>query len=82
MAGEASSCPGTAATYPDGPELSVANPLLYSEGDEGAAQPWDGGWERHVDPETWHEYYYHPATGQTSWEPPPGASAGFTDVAL
>jgi len=82
LAGEASSCPGTAATYPDGPELSVANPLLYSEGDEGAAQPWDGGWERHVDPETWHEYYYHPATGQTSWEPPPGASAGFTDVAL
>ena len=94
-AGEASACPASAAPYPGGPELSVANPLLYSagEGDEGApqtwdggqgseSQPWDSGWERHVDPETWHEYYYHPATGKTSWEPPPGASAGFTDVAL
>ena len=64
-------------------EMRVANPLLY-EGGQPEPQAWGGGWERHVDPETWHEYYYNAATGETAWEPPPGhhPAAGFEEVAL
>nr|XP_061788075.1 rho GTPase-activating protein 27-like isoform X3 [Nerophis lumbriciformis] len=28
------------------------------------------GWEVHVDPESGQEYYYHPATGRTTWDSP------------
>ncbi|XP_061763620.1 rho GTPase-activating protein 27 [Nerophis ophidion] len=28
------------------------------------------GWEVHVDPESGLEYYYHPATGRTTWDSP------------
>ncbi|XP_044274689.1 rho GTPase-activating protein 27 isoform X1 [Varanus komodoensis] len=32
-------------------------------------------WETHTDTESGHLYYYNPATGQTTWEPPFGTSA-------
>ena len=73
----------TAAAVDPAQEMRVANPLLY-EGGQPEPQAWGGGWERHVDPETWHEYYYNAATGETAWEPPPGRqrAAGFEDVTL
>ncbi|XP_061666137.1 rho GTPase-activating protein 27 [Syngnathoides biaculeatus] len=34
------------------------------------------GWEVHLDPESGQDYYYHPATGHTTWEKPlPRSSA-------
>lgn len=35
-----------------------------------ASQPDPEGWEVHVDRDSGQEYYYHPATGRTTWDNP------------
>uniref|UniRef100_A0A672H3Y2 Rho GTPase activating protein 27 n=1 Tax=Salarias fasciatus TaxID=181472 RepID=A0A672H3Y2_SALFA len=41
-----------------------------SESPPPASYPEPEGWEVHVDQESGQEYYYHPATGRTTWDNP------------
>uniref|UniRef100_A0A673GXE2 Rho GTPase-activating protein 27-like n=1 Tax=Sinocyclocheilus rhinocerous TaxID=307959 RepID=A0A673GXE2_9TELE len=56
--------------------------ITLSPAPDSASPPNSAGWQVHTDHDSGKEYYYHPATGQSSWSDPrsPPAGAGMESV--
>ncbi|XP_016307925.1 rho GTPase-activating protein 27-like [Sinocyclocheilus anshuiensis] len=56
--------------------------ITLSPAPDSTSPPNSAGWQVHTDHDSGKEYYYHPATGQSSWSDPrsPPAGAGMESV--
>ncbi|XP_063076802.1 rho GTPase-activating protein 27 isoform X2 [Engraulis encrasicolus] len=65
------------------PAVAVAQPGGGGEEEEEEEEGKGGeGWEVHVDEESGQEFYFHPASGETTWDRPPAMDAPTATTSL